>query len=156
VPPDDPLAADPARVGECAQALGLGSVGAVVSASILGHVHLPRMQSAPAVPVTSDSTSQSITMVRDDCPVAKSNRRTLHLGSDGQVSRGSRKRANTSYRPPRALSHSVSFRSPMPTISPPWWVTWTLTVSSGRTPRVCTVTVADFGPAIGMPVERAT
>src|SRR5690606_7101929 len=117
--PVDPLAADPARVGACAQALGLGAVGAVVSASLLGHVHLPRMRRAPAVPGPSDSTSQSITMVRDNCPVGKSNRRTLHLGSDGQVSRGSRKRANTSYRPPRSLSHSVSFRSPMPTISPP-------------------------------------
>src|SRR5690606_40347370 len=39
---------------------------------------------------------------------------------EGQVSRGSRKRADTSYRPPLSLSHSVSFRSPMPTISPPW------------------------------------
>src|SRR5690606_32666649 len=64
--------------------LGLGSVGAVVSASLLGHVHLPRMRRAPAVPGPSDSTSQSITMVRDNWPVGKSNRRTLHLGPDGR------------------------------------------------------------------------
>src|SRR5690606_10268656 len=42
------------------------------------------MRRAPAVAGPSDSTSQSITMVRDNWPVGKSNPRTLHLGSDGR------------------------------------------------------------------------
>src|SRR5690606_12547282 len=62
--PVDQLPADVAGVGLLAELGGFGSVGAVVSASLLGHDHLPTYGRAPAVPGPSDSTSQSITMVR--------------------------------------------------------------------------------------------
>src|SRR5690606_40381574 len=82
--PVDPLAADPARVGACAQALGLGSVGAVISASLLGHVTSracegPRLYQGP--PTVRLSRSQWCVTTGQ---VGKPNRRTLHLGSDGR------------------------------------------------------------------------